>query len=183
MAYTNSVGPDQPAPQCCLLFAESKNTICTLVPQRKPWSDCVQAQADRSLHCLHIWHITKVPFPRNQTYFLFDGIQYGKKHLSAKGTTVPHPKMLSLYYISVYCGRARSAWCETLSGPGPRFHPRFLKWTHQDLNLGHSIDQKRGVSQKKYVENGKHHRSWWNDSCRSHLICIYAVCKYPLKRC
>ena len=34
-----------------------------------------------------------------------------------------------------------------------------LKWTRQSLNLGHSIDQKR-VFYRRYVQNGKQHRSW-----------------------
>ena len=32
------------------------------------------------------------------------------------------------------------------------FTPGILKWTPQDLNLGHSIHQKKGVSQKTQAE-------------------------------
>ena len=58
----------------------------------------------------------------------------------------------------------------------------FTNGTLPPLNLGHSIDQKRDVSQNTQAE--------WQTALillrwliTSHLIWIYAVCKYQLKCC
>ena len=44
------------------------------------------------------------------------------------------------------------------------FTPGLLKWTHQALNLGHSIDQKRGVSQKTQAD--------WQVAVSQTAVCV-----------